>query len=95
VNEGTAIYQKIEDGEIKPAQYIERFREAFPTAEQSLERIGVDLNKLKETATDAAMSSGKILARQTLNIGQNAFSFILNLCLMLYLTSLCCAMATN
>ena len=58
VNEGAAIYQKIEQGEIKPAQYIERFREAFPTVEQSLDRIGVDLNKLKETATDAAMSSG-------------------------------------
>ena len=86
VNEGAAIYQKIEQGEIKPAQYIERFREAFPTVEQSLDRIGVDLNKLKETATDAAMSSGKILAKQTLNIGQNAFSFVLNLCLMLYLT---------
>lgn len=86
VNEGAGIYKKVEEGEINPAQYIERFRTAFPVVENSLERVGIDLNKLKETATEAAMSSGKILARQTLSIGQNAFSFILNLCLMLYLT---------
>lgn len=86
VKEGAAVYQKIESGEITPGQYIERFREAFPRVEQSLDRIGIDLNKLKETATEVAMSSGKVLARQTLNIGQNAFSFLLHLCLMLYLT---------
>jgi predicted PurR-regulated permease PerM len=86
VNEGIDVYQKIEDGEIKPAQYVEKFHAAFPVVERFLGNFGLDVNSLKNNIGDAAMSSGKFLAKHTFSIGQNAFSFVLNLCLMLYLT---------
>lgn len=86
VNEGIDVYEKIEDGEIKPAQYVEKFQAAFPVVEQFLGRFGMDIHGLKNNIGDAAVSGGKFLAKHTLSIGQNAFTFVLNLCLMLYLT---------
>lgn len=86
VGEGVNIYQKIESGEIKPGQYVEKLRAAFPVVEDALTRFGVDINNLKENVAGVAMSSGKILAQQTLTIGQNTFLFLVDIFLMLYLT---------
>lgn len=86
VNEGVDVYKKVEAGEIKPAQYVEQFHAAFPAVERFLGNFGMDINSLKSNLGDAAMSTGKFLAKHTFSIGQNAFTFVLNLCLMLYLT---------
>lgn len=86
INEGVGVYQKLEKGEINPAQYVEKLERAFPIVEESLDSLGIELHSLKENIADAALVSGKFLAKHTLSIGQNAFSFLLNLCLMLYLT---------
>ena len=86
VAEGANYYQKFEDGEIKPGQYIDQVRTAFPTIQHSLERVGLDFAKVKEGALNVTMSGGKWLAQNALSIGQNTFSLLLNMCLMLYLT---------
>jgi predicted PurR-regulated permease PerM len=86
VAEGANVYGKLESGEVNPAQYIEQIRTAFPAAQQTLERFGVDIVKIKEGALSVTMSSGKWLASNALSIGQNTFSLLLNICLMLYLT---------
>lgn len=86
VNEGLGLYQKIEKGEINPAQYIEKIDNTFPAAEEFLDNLGIEVTKLRDTVADAAVTGGKFLARHTLSIGQNAFTFLLHLCLMLYLT---------
>lgn len=85
ISEGVALYQKVEQGEINPAQYFEKFRGAFPAAEAKLNDIGIDVIKIKENAGAAIMSSGKFVAQRTLSIGQNTFTFLLHLFLMLYL----------
>lgn len=86
VSEGVGVYQKIETGEIDPAEYTKKIESAFPMVENFLANFGMEFSTLRENLAGAAMSSGKFLAQHTLSIGQNTFSFILNLCLMLYLT---------
>jgi len=85
VSEGLQLYHRLQSGEINPAAYIEQVRAAFPAIEQALERFDIRMDKLKEQAVDAAMTSGKFLAQNAFSIGQNAFGWVLSLCLMLYL----------
>lgn len=86
ISEGAAIYQLMQSGEIDPAQQIEKIRTAFPGIQIFLEKFGVDIARIKETAMQFAMSSGKYLAQQAIIVGQDTFKLILNVCLMLYLT---------
>jgi len=86
ISEGADIYQLMQSGEINPAQQIEKIRTAFPALQALLDRFGLDIAKIKESAMQMAMSSGKYLAQQALSFGQNTFTLILNICLMLYLT---------
>lgn len=86
VTEGAKVYQKLESGEVDPAQYIEQIRTAFPAVEVTLARFDVDIAKVKEGALSVTMSAGKWAAQNALSIGQNTFKLLLNICLMLYLT---------
>lgn len=86
VAETANYYKKLESGEVDPAQYIEQVRMAFPAAQQTLERFGVDFASVKEGALNLSMSAGKWIAQNALSIGQNTFKVLLNTCLMLYLT---------
>lgn len=86
ISEGAAIYQLMQSGEINPAQQIEKVRTAFPGLQIFLDKFGIDIAKIKETAMQLAMSSGKFLAQQAFSVGQDTFKLILNICLMLYLT---------
>lgn len=86
VAEGAKVYQKLESGEVNPAQYIEQVRTAFPAVEATLARFDVDIAKVKEGALSVTMSAGKWAAQNAISIGQNTFKLLLNICLMLYLT---------
>ena len=86
ITQGTGIYAKLESGELNPAQYIEQIRTAFPALQQTMDRFGVDIAKVKENSLNLAMSSGKLAAQNALSLGQNTFRLLLNICLMLYLT---------
>lgn len=86
VAEGANYYEKLESGEVNPAHYIDQVRTAFPAIQVSLERVGLDFTRVKESALSFTMSGGKWLAQNALSIGQNTFKLLLNICLMLYLT---------
>ena len=86
VDEGTVIYENIQSGKIDPTQYFESIGKGFPMLNSILDKVGLDLGRMKTDAINAATRSGKFLAMHTLTIGQNAFSFIVNLALMLYIT---------
>lgn len=86
VAEGADYYKKLESGEVNPGQYIEQVRTAFPAAQQTLERFGIDFARIKEGALSVSMTAGKWVAQNALSIGQNTFKLLLNTCLMLYLT---------
>lgn len=86
VSEGMDVYDRLQSGEINPAQYVEKLQSNFPQLQAFLNRFGMDINSLKTDAINAAMASGKFLAQNTFTIGQNAFGFIISLALMLYIT---------
>lgn len=86
VSEGIQFYQRIEAGEIDPRQILQRLREAFPWVDQVLLELGVDTNNLKERLSQALLNASQFLAKETFTIGQNTFSFLVSLTLMLYLT---------
>lgn len=86
VGQAADLYQKIESGEFDLAGHIEQFQNAFPVVKETLERFGVDFGDMKNQAVNFAMNSGKFIAQYTFDIGSNAFKFVLDFCLMLYLT---------
>lgn len=86
VSEGIQFYQRVEAGEIDPRQILQRLRDAFPWVDQLLVELGVDTNNLRERLSQALVSASQFLAKETFTIGQNTFSFLISLALMLYLT---------
>lgn len=86
VSQAVGLYQKIESGEFDLAGRIEQFQNAFPIIKEGLEKVGIDLADMKNQAVNFAMNSGRFIAQYTFDIGSNAFKFVLDFCLMLYLT---------
>ncbi len=84
LQQGVALYQQIDAGDIQPGQYIDRVRNAFPALQVLLDRFDIDMEKLRSTATDAAVATSQFLAQNALAVGQSTFSFFLKLALMLY-----------
>ncbi|MES2674219.1 MAG: AI-2E family transporter [Pseudomonadota bacterium] len=86
IEEAVLVYESIQSGKINPTQYIESIGKGFPLLNSLLERVGLDLDRIKTDAINALTTSGKFLAMHTLAIGQNAFSFLVSLAIMLYIT---------
>lgn len=82
--QGLAVYEQIEAGQLQPGQYIEKVRAAFPALQGLMERFNVDIDTLRENAASAAVAASQFLARNALAFGQGAFGFVLQLALMLY-----------
>jgi predicted PurR-regulated permease PerM len=84
LQQGLSIYQQIDAGEIRPADYIDRVRAAFPTIQALLERFDIDMSTIRQNAADAAVTTSRFLAQNALAFGQGTFEFVLKLALMLY-----------
>lgn len=85
VQEGLALYQRIDEGEIKPSEWWQQLSEAFPMVPQWFDRVGIDLGSVRESLAKGAASTGKVMAEKALGAGQITFSFIINAAMMLYL----------
>lgn len=85
VAEGTALYARIESGEIDANAYLERVRDALPLVERTLDWLELDLATLEQQATSAALAASGFAARNVFSLGQSTFNFILSLALTLYL----------
>ena len=86
VQEAADLYQRIDSGELKPGTILDRVQEALPPLQALLERVGVDMNSIKENAASTAVAASRFAAQHALSIGQGTFTFFLHLGLMLYLT---------
>lgn len=84
LQEGIALYQRIESGEINPAQFLERIRNAFPIVQSLFERFDINLESIWEQAASAAVGASRFLATNAFALGQSTFEFVLKLGLMLY-----------
>jgi predicted PurR-regulated permease PerM len=82
--QGLAVYEQIEAGQLQPGQYVEKVRAAFPALQGLMERFNIDIDTLRENAASAAVAASQFLARNALAFGQGAFGFVLQIVLMLY-----------
>jgi len=86
IKQGTAVYQQLESGQIKPSLWLEQIRTAFPQIDQLLQIIGLDISTLKQKLGALSVEAGKVMAGNALSIGQNTLAWLASLGLMLYLT---------
>lgn len=83
--ESIELYERIAAGEVDlqaPVQFIER---TLPLVAGYLESVGVELDRVREGLSNAAVTSSQFLASQALTVGQNALRFSVLLFLMLYI----------
>lgn len=83
--QGSALYQRIENGEIQLAQYFDQIRQAFPVIQQFLERMDIDIASLHENATEVVVGIGSFLTQNAVALGIGTFNFFTKLALMLYI----------
>jgi predicted PurR-regulated permease PerM len=85
--EGTALYQKVESGDINVATSLRNVFTALPAWVHSiLERLGMNsFASLQAWLTNAAAQGSKFMTTHVLNFGRDAFDFIVSFFVMLYL----------
>ena len=86
IQEGLALYQRIDTGEINPSKWLEQLSAAFPIVPQSLDKLGIDFSSVRNSLAQGAAATGKVMAEKALGAGQITFSFIINTAMMLYLS---------
>lgn len=87
VQEGAAIYQRIDSGTLDFGGYLEQVINALPSfAQDLLVRFGMtDISSVQERISSLAMSGSQYLATKAFSIGQNTFQFLISFAIMLYL----------
>ncbi|CAK16242.1 AI-2E family transporter [Pseudomonas entomophila] len=87
VQEGAALYQRIESGQLDIAGYIERGKDMLPAyAQHFLDRMGMgNLDGLREKISKWATEGSQFLAGQAFSFGQGTFEFLVSFGIMLYL----------
>ena len=83
--EGAALYQRLQSGDINIEQRIEQVRQAFPTIQLLMERFDIDLNTFKSQLSSAAITASQFIAQNAVQFGQDAVQWVVSLGLMLYL----------
>ncbi|MBC3437475.1 AI-2E family transporter [Pseudomonas sp. BW16M2] len=87
VQEGAALYQRIESGQLDIAGYIERGKDMLPAyAQHFLDRMGMgNLDGLRDKISKWASQGSQFLAGQAFSFGQGTFEFLVSFGIMLYL----------
>lgn len=86
VQEGVSFYQRLDEGKINPGKLFDDIQKAFPVISDLLAQFDIKASDVREKISSGAVSGSKFLAEEALSIGQNTFSFIISLSLMIYLT---------
>lgn len=85
VAEGLAMYERIQEGEIRPGEYLDQINQSFPAVEAFLAQFNLDFNEIRDRLASGVAGASQYLAKQALGLGQNTFQFFLHLALMVYL----------
>ncbi|TXT37437.1 MAG: hypothetical protein FD135_3613 [Comamonadaceae bacterium] len=87
VSEAAWVYQRLQSGELNPAQYFHGVFDALPTwVTTILDRFGlVSFDSLQRRLTAALTQGTQFIATQTFSIGQNTFEFVASVFITLYL----------
>lgn len=84
LQEGAALYQRLQSGELDLANRLENIRAGFPAIQHFFERFNLDLVRLQEQLSDAALSASGYLAQNAVQLGQGTLQLFVSLGLMLY-----------
>jgi len=84
IQEGIAVAQRVNAGEIQPGQYVDQVRAAFPAAQALLERFDISMDTVRQNAARAAVAVSQFMMQNALSAGIGTANFILKLVLMLY-----------
>jgi predicted PurR-regulated permease PerM len=87
VQEGFSVYDRIQSGELNLGAYFQKVFAALPVwITDLLNRFELtNLGLSQESFSTGLMKGTQLLATHAINIGQNTFDFIVNLCIVLYL----------
>jgi predicted PurR-regulated permease PerM len=85
VAEGVGLYQKIQDGDVRPGEYIDQVNRSFPAIQSFLAQFDISFAELRDRTVNLVVSGSQFLGKQALGLGQNTFQFFLGLALMVYL----------
>ncbi|PTT79295.1 AI-2E family transporter, partial [Pelomonas sp. HMWF004] len=87
LNEGAALYQRVQSGETNFARYFKQVISALPSwLHDLLARFGLaDFNELQTRITDAVGRGSQLIATQVYSMGQNALDLVVSFFVMLYL----------
>jgi predicted PurR-regulated permease PerM len=88
VREAAAVYERLQSGELNPAQYFHGVFDALPNwITVVLDRFGlVNFSTLQRRLTTALTQGTQFIATQTFSIGQNTFEFVASVFITLYLS---------
>lgn len=84
-SEGTALYQRLQAGDLGVQRLYEQTQETMPQITALLERVGVDPSRLQEQLSSAAITASRFLASRALSLGQDTLRVTVFFFLMLYL----------
>ena len=87
VQQGAALYQRIESGELDFGAYLEWGRAQLPPVlQEQLDRLGIGgFEDLREQLSGVLMQGSQYLATRAFSVGQSTFGFLVSLAVMLYL----------
>ncbi len=87
IQEATALFQRIQSGELKPALYLQQVYSALPVwVLNALDRFGLGNQGLILERLTASLAKGsQYMATQAVSIGQNAFDVVVSFFVMLYI----------
>jgi predicted PurR-regulated permease PerM len=87
VNEGAAVYQRIESGELDVGAFVAQAKDLLPQAIQhQLDRLGLgNFDGLRDRVARGALQGSQFLATKAFAIGQDTFQFLVGFFVMLYL----------
>lgn len=80
--EAVGLYERLSSGKSDIQQFVEK---SLPIVTEYAERYGVDLQRMQQRLSEAAVASSKFVASQMVNIGQVTVDFLLKFLLMLYI----------
>ena len=87
VQEAASVYERVQSGELSFSRYFQQVYGALPAwVTALLDRSGLSsLGQIQERLSASLTRVSQFIATQALNIGQNAFDFLVSFFIMLYL----------